>query len=145
MLGLAEVFVVRPETGMWAREARRSIASFLSHVANQGSLSEPDGERSLTVLRVLLEDADPTPESEEQDLGNGYDAGTLALNSVRGEATTATIEVLLAARRLEWGPIHEGTSELLRHVARTDRALSVKAAMGLRLPVAPCPGSGPSG
>ena len=134
MLELAEVFVARPETGMWAREARRSIASFLSLAANEGLLSEADGERALTVLRVLLADAEPTPEFEEQDLANGYDAGALALNSVRGEATTATIELLLAARRLEWGPIHEGTSELLRHVARTDRALAVKAAMGLRLP-----------
>jgi hypothetical protein len=119
---------------MWAREARRSIASFLSQAANEGLLSEADGERALTVLRVLLADEDPTTASEEQDVANGYDAGTLALNSVRGEATTATIELLLQAQRLSRAPIHQGASELLRHVARTDRALSVRAALGLRLP-----------
>lgn len=42
--------------------------------------------------------------------------------------------MLLAARRLEWDLIHEGASELRRHVAGTDPALSVKAALGLRLP-----------
>lgn len=134
MLGLAEVFVARLEAGMWAREARRSIASFIAHAANEESLSEPDAERALAVTRVLRNDVDPTPESEERDVESGYDAGTLALNSVRGEATTATIELLLEARRLGWETLLDGASESLRHVARSDPARSVKAALGLRLP-----------
>jgi hypothetical protein len=134
MLGLAEVFVARSDGTTWAREARRSIAGFIANAASEEWLDQSDAQRAFAVTRALLSDVDPTPESEERDVQNGYDAATLALNSVRGEATTAAIELLLEARKLGWERLRESVSEALRDTARTDPARSVRAALGLRLP-----------
>jgi hypothetical protein len=133
MLDLAEVFLQRHDgEDMWTREVKRDLAGTLAFAANEEFLGEP--ERALTVLRALLEDPDPSLESEERDTDNGYDAGMLALNSVRGAATTAVIELLLEARRAGWTTVLDGASESLRRVASADSARSVRAAFGLRLP-----------
>lgn len=135
MLDLAEVFLQRHDgEDMWAREVKRDLAGTLAYAASEELLAEREADRALTVLRVLLEDPDPSPESEERDTENGYDAGMLALNSVRGEATTAMIELLLEARRAGWTTVLEAASDALRHVAAADPARSVRAAFGLRLP-----------
>lgn len=142
-LNLAEVFLARSvsraeglsdDAGMWSREIKRDIAGTLSQAANKELLGEAESERALRLLEVLLRDPDPTPESDTRDAENGYDAGMLALNSVRGEATTALIELLLESRRTARITLAEAASAALRSAVAADRSRSVRAAIGIRLP-----------
>lgn len=89
---------------------------------------------ALEMLRVLLRDPDPTPASEERDRAGGYDVGMLALNSVRGGATTAAIELLLAAVRLRDADLRGQVARLLIEHVASDVAVSVRAAVGILLP-----------
>jgi hypothetical protein len=143
MLDLADALLGRRGAGhaavsddldMWSREVKRDIAGTLSQAANKELLGETESERALRLLAVLLRDPDPTPESDTRDADGGYDAGMLALNSVRGEATTAMIELLLTSRRNGRTSLVEAVSAALRNAVATDLSRSVRAAIGIRLP-----------
>jgi hypothetical protein len=58
----------------------------------------------------------------------------LALNGIRAEATTATIGLLGEAIRLDVKPLAEEIRRLLRGRIADDQSLSVRAAVGIRLP-----------
>lgn len=134
ILDLADVFLQHVDGDMWSREVHRNVAGALAYAANEEFLGESVSRRALTLLQALLADRDPTPESAERDAENGDDVGMLAVNSVRGQATTAMIELLLEARRAGWTTVIEAASEALRRVATADLSRSVRAAFGLRLP-----------
>jgi hypothetical protein len=122
------------EAAMWSREVRRDIAGTLSYAASKEVLGEDESLRALRLLETLLRDPDPTEESEARDAENGYDPGMLALNSVRGEATTAAIELLLESRRTDRSTLADATAAMLRHALVSDQSRSVRAAIGIRLP-----------
>lgn len=143
MLALGEVFLSEPadgdevvteEAAMWSREIRRDIAGTLSYAANKEALGEAESQRALALLDILLRDADPTAETDNRDAENSYDPGMLALNSVRGEAATAAIELLLEARRTNRTTLADATAATLRRVVAADQSRSVRAAIGIRLP-----------
>lgn len=138
MLELAEAFLPHHDgdhdADMWAREIKRDIAGGLGHAANQEQLGEAESWRALKLLGLLLADPNPTSESDERDAANGYDAGMLALNSVRGAATTAMIELLLESHRTGRTALLEAASVDLRSMVGADHSRSVRAAIGLRLP-----------
>ena len=118
----------------WSQQARRDLAGVISLAASGEILSEAQGPTVLDLLRSLLADADPTPDSEKRDSDGGYDVGMLALNSVRGEATTAGIQLLLQAVRSSWVSLAQEASVLLRQRIAEDPSRSVRAAVGMRLP-----------
>lgn len=143
MLALGEAFLPKAAGGdeaaseeaeMWSRQIRRDLAGTLTYAANKELLDEVGSRRALGLLEILLQAADPTAESDARDAENGYDPGMLALNSVRGEATTAAIELLLEARRTDRSALAEATSATLRRVVAADQSRSVRAAIGIRLP-----------
>jgi hypothetical protein len=143
MLTVGEVFLSRGEAGAgelgedvntWTREIKRDLAAPLGEAANKELLGEVESRRALDLLGRLLVDPDPTPESDGRDARNGYDAGMLALNSVRGAATTALIELLLECHRTGRTELLEAVSGMLRRVVASDVSRSVRAAIGLRLP-----------
>jgi hypothetical protein len=119
---------------MWSREVRRDLAGTLSYAASKELLAENESQRALRLLELLLRDPDPAEETEARDAENGYDPGMLALNSVRGEATTAAIELLLESRRTDRAALADATAAALRHMLASDRSRSVRAAIGIRLP-----------
>lgn len=124
-----------PATGdAWSQQVRRDLAGAISLAASHEILTEAHGPTVLELLRSLLADPDPTPESEKRDSDGGYDVGMLALNSVRGEATTAGIKLLLQAVRSNWSSLAEEASVLLREHVAEDSSRSVRAAVGMRLP-----------
>jgi len=134
-LDFAETYLAAdPETDEWSDQCKRSLANMMEVLAHRDHLVDDDVRRALAVLVVLLRDADPTPESETRDLEGGYDVGMLALNSVRGDATTAEIELLLACRRLDNSAMADAASQALRSAIANDHARSARAAIGLRLP-----------
>jgi hypothetical protein len=143
VLALGEVFLSEPaggeevateEAAVWSREIRRDISGTLSYAANKEALGQAESHRALALLDILLRDADPTEETDTRDAENGYDPGMLALNSLRGEATTAAIELLLEARRTNRNTLADATAAMLRRVVAADQSRSVRAAIGIRLP-----------
>ena len=134
ILDIGEAFPIVNGADLWARQVARDIAGTIARAASEEFLTELDGPRALALVRVLLQHSDPTPESQVQDVAGGYDVGMLALNSVRGQATTAAIELLLEARRRARLDLLAKTSAALRTVVASDFSPSVRAAIGLRLP-----------
>jgi hypothetical protein len=133
-LGLGEAFLARVRHDPSSTEARRNIAEIIAMGASRNVLDHTASATAMGLLRFLLEDIDPTPESEEGDVAGRYDVGMLALNSVRGAATTAMIELLLLLRRSERAELADKTADILRAVIGVDYSRSVRAAVGMRLP-----------
>jgi len=118
----------------WDHEVKRNVAGTITFAANENLLDESAMHAAAELVTRLLSDADPSPASEQRDASNGYDVGMLALNSIRGEAATAGIELLLAARRASRESEVEDLSASLRTAVSRDVSRSVRAAVGLRLP-----------
>jgi len=98
-----------------------------------------------SILEVLVEDPNPTPEDDGGELGRGLDPLTLSINSTRGEALRAAIEYGLWVRRSNPAaaqPIGIGFEEFpeLRTVLEAhldiakDPASSVRSVYGQLLP-----------
>jgi hypothetical protein len=115
-------------------EARRNIAEIIAMGSRRNVLNHTESAAAMGLLRLLLQDIDPTPESEEGDAASHHDVGMLALNSVRGAATTAMIELLLQLRRSERAELADETAGILRAMIGADSSRSVRAAVGIRLP-----------
>lgn len=133
-LAVGTAFLAGGDTDSWSREIKRDVAGTVTFAADENLLSETQADMALHLVSALLLDPDPSPASESQDIANGYDAGMLALNAVRGQATTAAIELLLSARRANRATQAEETSEILRNAISRDTSLSVRSAVGMRLP-----------
>jgi hypothetical protein len=138
VVDLGETYLPREvgaeDADTWSQDVKRNIADTLAHAANKGLLSESEGERAFRLIGSLIADPVPTGASNESDVPNGYDAGMLALNSVRGQATTAAIELLVEAHRRGWTVLLNTTLEALRIEVAADHSRSVRGAIGLRLP-----------
>ena len=132
--GLGEALLVGGRQDQSWTEARRNIAAIIAMGARRNLLSHASSVTAIGLLRLLLRDTDPTPESEEGDVASRYDVGMLAMNSVRGAATTATIELLLHLNRSERPELADEAADLLRAVIGADYSRSVRAAVGIRLP-----------
>jgi hypothetical protein len=134
VLSVAETHEPDVTPDEWSQQTRRDFAGTISVAANKEILSDADIRRALVILERLLSDDDPSPEAESRDAENGYDVGMLALNSVRGEATTAAIELLLECQRIGNTDLVEATGAALRARVAADISRSVRAALGIRLP-----------
>jgi hypothetical protein len=134
ILAMGETFLARGEDEPDSRDVKRELAATIAFAANGDLLDEAQMHAALQMVRTLHGDSDPSVDSETRDAANGYDVGMLALNSVRGEATTAGIELLLAARRAGHAALFDEASRLLRMSISSDASLSVRAAVGMRLP-----------
>ena len=124
----------RRAIGEWPQELKGDVAGTITVASQHDLLTEPDVRLAWELIEPLLGDPDPSVESERRDIAGGYDVGMLALNGIRAEATTATIEVLGEAIRLKIDPLVEEVRNLLRQRISADQSLSVRAALGLRLP-----------
>ena len=133
-LDIGQAFLPGNDADPWSRQVKRDIAGVIAHAASSNVLDEPASAPALGLLRALLKDTDPTSESEERDVASGHGVGMLALNSVRGAATTAAIELLLLLRRAERPELADETSGVLRAAIAGDYSRSVRAAAGMRLP-----------
>jgi hypothetical protein len=134
VLDIVESFGPNVDSDAWSLQMKRDVAATIAHAASKEVLGDGEGDRALAALQILLIDDDPSRESEERDVANGYDAGMLALNSVRGETTTAMVKLFLAARRTDRTRLAEAISEALRRAIPGDHSRSVRAALGIRLP-----------
>jgi hypothetical protein len=134
VLSIAEAYDPDTADDEWSQQARRDFAGTISVAANKEILNDADIARALAILDRLLTDHDPSPAAESRDAENGYDVGMLALNSVRGEATAAAIELLLECQRMGKTDLVEATGAALRTHVATDDSRSVRAALGIRLP-----------
>jgi hypothetical protein len=134
ILALAETFLVRSDDELDSPEAKREIAAAIAFAASRDLLDATGMRTSMRMVSSLLGDSDPSPDSEARDAASGYDVGMLALNSVRGEATTAGIELFLSARRAGDAELLDDASRRLRESISTDTSLSARAAIGMRLP-----------
>ncbi len=133
-LALGEAFLQGRVPDISSREVRRNIAEIIALGATRNALNETAGVTALRLLRLLLRDIDPTPEWEQSDVNGHYNPGILALNSVRGAATTAMIELLLQSRRAERTELADEIADALRAAIGGDYARAVRAAVGMRLP-----------
>jgi len=133
-LEIGEAFLPGNPADIWSKEVKRDIAGIIGHAANSNILDGPSSLTALSLLETLLHDIDPTLRSEERDLAGGHDVGMLALNSVRGAATTAAVELLLLSRRANRAEDADKTSGVLRLAMPSDYSRSVRAAIGIRLP-----------
>jgi hypothetical protein len=96
-------------------------------------LAEGDIDEAVSFIEPLLADPDPTPATEVRNATGGYDVGMLALNGIRPEATTAMLQLLRSATRLAFSGVDRIKNVLRESVGRDD-SLSVRAAVGIRLP-----------
>jgi len=133
-LDLGSAFLRATTSNLWSNEVKRDLAGIVTHAANSNILDESASLTAVDVVDRLLHDTDPTLDSEKRDLAGGHDGGMLALNTVRGAATTAGIELLLLSRRASRSEQTNETSDLLRIVIGGDYSRSVRAAVGVRLP-----------
>lgn len=133
-LDIGSAFLRANSSDLWSNEVKRDLAGIIAQAANSNILDEPASLTAVDVIDRLLHDSDPTLASEERDLAGGHDIGMLALNSVRGTATTAAIELLLLSRRGGRVRHADKTSRLLRIALARDYSRSVRAAVGIRLP-----------
>jgi hypothetical protein len=133
-LELAAECRARRGIGEWPHELKRDMAGTISVASQNDLLFEGDARLALELLEPLLGDPDPSPESERRDVVGGRDVGMLALNGIRAEATTATILLLGEAVRLGIDSLVVEVRNLLRRRIAADESISVRAAVGLRLP-----------
>lgn len=81
---------------------RREIASLLDRGLNDpgaGGIPTDERDRVWTMIAVLSEDADPTPEHEQEYGGQNMDPSALALNTVRPYGLRAAVAYALWVRR----------------------------------------------
>jgi hypothetical protein len=133
-LGIGEALLLGARPNQSSTEARRNIAEIIAMGSSRNVLNHTESAAAMELLRLLLQDIDPTPQSEEGDAASRHDVGMLALNSVRGAATTAMIELLLQLRRAERAELADETAAILRALIGADDSRSVRAAVGIRLP-----------
>jgi hypothetical protein len=155
VLELCEWVVAQPRSdadadGDWDRDphwgwARKQIAGLLSQgfAAGPAQISQAKRERVWSLLEVLAEDPDPTPEHEERFGGDNMDPATLSINTTRGEAMHAVVRYALWTERalIESGrfagmaSLPEVEDLLERHVdVAVDPSLGVRSVYGQWFP-----------
>jgi hypothetical protein len=134
VLGLGAALIPAGGTDPWLSDIKRNIAEVITHAARKNLLDETTSITALGMLRLLLEVVDPMSASEDAELEGRHETGMLALNGVRGPATTAMIELLLLARRRNRSELADEVAAALRETVAGDYSRSIRAAIGIRLP-----------
>jgi hypothetical protein len=134
MLELAGELRARRPISAWPHELKRDVAGTITAAAQVDLLSSADVRTALELIEPLLSDPSPSAESERRDAAGGDDVGMLALNGIRAEASTAAIMLLGEAVRLGDDALATQIRNLLRQNIAADQSLSVRAAVGMRLP-----------
>jgi hypothetical protein len=119
-----------------SRWLRRTIGGLLSDGLENGLGEIPAAERSRVwvVIEILLGDPDPMPDREE---GASIEAATLAINTVRGEATHAVMRYALWVERAlgesfgGMASVPEVAAAIDRHLDPAfDASLAIRAVFG---------------
>lgn len=134
VLGLGAALIPAGGTDPWSSDIRRNIAEVITHAARKNLLDETTCITAVGMLRLLLRVVDPMSASEDTDVDSRHETGVLALNGVRGPATTAMIELLLLARRRHRSELADEVAAALRETVAGDYSRSIRAAIGIRLP-----------
>jgi hypothetical protein len=118
----------------WYRELLRDAAGCIEVGAHKGAIGEAAMGRALAFLREALERG-PIADWHERAPSANWDAAMVALNTVRGDVTTALAELLIEAGRTNRHSQLDEASAILRHgISHPDGAISMRAAIGIRLP-----------
>lgn len=118
----------------WYRELLRDAAGCIEVGAHKEVLGEAAMDRALAFLRDALARG-PATDWHERGPSENWDAAMVALNTVRGEVTTALAELLFEAGRTKRRSQLDEASAILRQgLSHPDGALSMRAAIGIRLP-----------
>lgn len=118
----------------WYRELLRDAAGCIEVGAHKEILGQAAMGRALRFLRDAL-DRGPATDWHERGPSDDWDAGMVALNTLRGEVATALAEILIEADRKSYRRERDEASTILREaLLHPDGAVSVRAAIGLRLP-----------
>ncbi len=136
VLDLAAWVVAQPRGANDARDdrqtdphwgwARKEVAGLLSRGFADSEAELPLGERERvwSLLELLTEDPDPTPQHEERYGGDNMDPATLAINTTRGEALHAVVRYAFWVERgVEQ---FEGISSIREVDALLDRHLDLE-------------------
>lgn len=119
--------------------SRKAIADLLTGALAEGSVEAPIEVRQgvFSLLAILTEDPNPTPEDEERYGGSNMDPATLALNTTRGEAMNALVRYSLWVNRHSDGNgagfelVPEAQEILERHLdPEADPSLAVRSVYG---------------
>lgn len=112
----------------------RDAAGCIEIGAHKELLGQAAIGRALHFLRDAL-DRGPATDWRERGPSDDWDAGMVALNTLRGEVTTALAEILIEAARKNYRSEFDEASTILRQaLLHPDGAVPVRAAIGLRLP-----------
>jgi hypothetical protein len=118
----------------WHREVLRNAAGCIEVGAHKEVLGQAAMGRALDFLRDVL-DRGPATDWRERGPSDDWDAAMVALNTLRGDVTTALAALLIEAGRRKDEDARDEASAILRQaVLHPDGAVPVRAAIGLRLP-----------
>lgn len=118
----------------WRGEVPRNVAGMIELGANKEAIAADQFPRARAILQGMLE-TEPTGGWNDRGVSDDWDAGMVALNTLRGDVATALLELMFEARRLGATDEFDVVSGLLRHaLSHEDGAIPVRAAIGLRLP-----------
>lgn len=134
MLEMGEARIPPGDDEPWGPQVRGSVVGLIAYLAREDHLPADQIPRAISLTIRLLSDPDPTIAAEQRDLKAGYDVTMLALNGVRGQATTAAIDLLLWARRAGHPTTADSIANALRAQAAVDPSATYRAATGIRLP-----------
>lgn len=130
-----DVFESTPTTDdEWHRQLLRNVAGVIEQAAIREQLviaEYPPARRALMAMLVRQ------PESGWNDRGisAGWDAGMVALNTLRGDICAALLAMLFEAGRLDQrGEVGHLSAALRAALGDPDGAVPVRAAIGMRLP-----------
>lgn len=117
----------------WDDQIATSIAGSIAHGANGESLEAAEIEEALGAIGMTARE--PVEGWRDRGPSDTWDAGMVALNTLRGEVTTAVLELLFEAKRRGLAEQLDAASDLLRNlISHPDGAIPVRAALGIRLP-----------
>jgi hypothetical protein len=130
-----------PSIGDDARSARRAIVDLVGSGLETGACAIPRDLRTQVwnVIHPLTNDAEPTPDYEEQYGGSNMDPITLSINATRSQAIHATVKYALWIRRdNDRGAVPQGFNDipevretLERHLdGSIDRSEAVRSVYG---------------
>lgn len=116
------------------RQVLRDVAGTVTLAANKELLEPQAFPRARSLLRRMLEE-EPAGGWNDRSVSEEWDAGLVALNTLRGEVATALLELMFEARRLGLEDEFQELSGLLRQgVLHPDGAIPIRASIGMRLP-----------
>ncbi len=115
------------------RQVLRDVAGIVALGANKELLEPQAVPRARRLLGRMIE-KEPGGGWDERGVSDEWDAGMVALNTLRGEVATAMLELMFESRRLGLEDEFRELSAVLRQaVLHPDGALPIRASIGIRL------------